>query len=163
MNGPRINKDRRTKPQRDFWRYNVLLFDHIELYVTDREKAVIWYEKTLGLTRAGDFDDWAKRGPLMISNGQNQMIALFEGPAQNGHPSRGFRRLAFRVNGEQFIDFIKSSMESFPEPLGRNELRDHGIAISVYFPDPFGNQLEITTYDHEPARKFMDTLPPEHG
>jgi len=31
----------------------------------------------------------------------------------------------------------------------RSEVFDHRKSFSVYFPDPYGNRLEVTTYDYE--------------
>jgi catechol-2,3-dioxygenase len=30
---------------------------------------------------------------------------------------------------------------------------DHGKSFSVYFSDPYGNRLEVTTYDYEAVRE----------
>ena len=32
-------------------------------------------------------------------------------------------------------------------------VRDHTTAFSAYFTDPFGNALEVTTYEHEDVRR----------
>ena len=40
-------------------------------------------------------------------------------------------------------------------PLGPENIQDHEKAISVYFSDPFGNLLEVTTYDHAKVRKEL--------
>ena len=95
---------------------------------------------------------------LMICNDEKQMIALFTGPAQAGHPVRGHRRLAFRVNADEFAQFIQDSVRWSDPPLGTESIQDHGRAISVYFPDPFGNPLEVTTYDYKNAKAFVNSL-----
>jgi len=37
------------------------------------------------------------------------------------------------------------------EELRELAVRDHGAARSVYFRDPYGHRLEVTTYDPSPA------------
>jgi hypothetical protein len=32
---------------------------------------------------------------------------------------------------------------------------DHGLAFSIYFCDPYGNRLEVTTYDHAHVRERL--------
>ena len=34
-------------------------------------------------------------------------------------------------------------------------LYDHETALSIYFSDPWGHNLEITTYDHDRARRAL--------
>ncbi len=133
-------------------------FDHVEIFVTDRPRACEWYERVLGFCAVEEFGGWADAGPLMISNGQKQMIALFTGPAQAEHPVRGLRRLAFRVSAEEFARFISESDSWAETPLGSESIQDHTLAMSVYFSDPFGNPLEVTTYEYEGAKSFVDSL-----
>jgi len=39
--------------------------------------------------------------------------------------------------------------------IQRSEISDHGKSFSVYFSDPWGNRLEVTTYDHEAVQANM--------
>jgi hypothetical protein len=39
---------------------------------------------------------------------------------------------------------------------------DHETAYSIYFSDPYGHHLEITTYDHEAARAELAGLTESH-
>jgi hypothetical protein len=32
---------------------------------------------------------------------------------------------------------------------------DHDLAFSIYFCDPYGHRLEITTYEHEAVREGL--------
>ena len=41
-------------------------------------------------------------------------------------------------------------------PLQADEAADHELAFSYYFQDPDGNHLELTTYDHEPVRRWLN-------
>ena len=133
-------------------------FDHVEIFVTDRSLACQWYGTVLGFHAVEEFSDWADTGPLMIANDERQMIALFNGPGQAGHQVRGLRRLAFRVSATEFARFVQGSTGWSEPPLGNESIQDHGRAISAYFSDPFGNPLEVTTYEYEDAKIFVNSL-----
>jgi catechol 2,3-dioxygenase-like lactoylglutathione lyase family enzyme len=53
------------------------------------------------------------------------------------------RHLAFRVDGSNFAR-ARERLEARGISVS---FQDHGIAHSIYFHDPDGHQLEITTYD----------------
>jgi catechol 2,3-dioxygenase-like lactoylglutathione lyase family enzyme len=136
-----------------------MIIDHIEIFVPDRSAAADWYRKVLGFQVVERLLDWAESGPLMISNdGGSQMIALFEGEPQATRPICGIRRLAFRTSGDDFAAFIRSSSTWSDPPLGLDDIEDHSRSVSVYFTDPFGNPLEVTTYDYEVGRRFLDSM-----
>lgn len=130
--------------------------DHIEIYVDDRTAASQWYGEVLGFHPVAKFAHWADGGPLMLTNATGQLIALFEGPPQRGHSVRGLRRIAFRASANDFAKFIKESARWSTPPLGLDAVEDHEMAVSVYFTDPFGTQLEVTTYEYEQAKQFVD-------
>ena len=130
-------------------RFSVRQIDHVELYVPDRATAADWYEHVLGLKRLTKTAAWADdpHGPLMISpDGGRTMVALFTGPPQGSAEPIGLCRLAFRVDGAGFLEFIAST---------EVEVKDHEVAFSAYFTDPWGNPLEVTTYDHQPVRQAL--------
>ena len=131
--------------------------DHIELFVPNREQAAQWYGEVLGFQILEEHRDWAtENGPLMISNdGGSTMIALFKGPPQGEREACGFRRLAFRVPAPEFLRFLESSSAWRRTPLGAEEIKDHEKAVSVYFADPFGNPLEVTTYEAAEVRAAL--------
>jgi catechol 2,3-dioxygenase-like lactoylglutathione lyase family enzyme len=131
------------------------MIDHVELFVPDRYAAAQWYERALGLTILREYESWASdpRGPLMISGDSGATkLALFQG-APPPHPDSGFRRVAFRLDGSRFAETIRRLGElhvhdSQGRPVSPAAVVDHGKAFSVYFSDPYGHQLEVTTYDH---------------
>jgi catechol-2,3-dioxygenase len=69
----------------------------------------------------------------------------------------GFSRLAFRVDADAFLAFVTRwehrGVADSGVPL---RIRDHTTAFSAYFTDPYGNALEVTSYDHEPVRRARD-------
>lgn len=125
--------------------------DHVELSVPDRHEAADWYGEALGFDIVAEFEHWAEQSgyPLMISpDGGDTMLALFEGSPANG--SGGFHRVAFRTSGRAFLTFL-DRLDSIPDidARGPGTVSDFGSAYSVFFRDPYGHSLEVTTYDYE--------------
>lgn len=124
--------------------------DHIEVFVPNREVAAAWYASVFGFHVVDRFRVWSldKGGPLMISaDDEQELIALFEGEPQGNQPEAGFRRLAFRLAGREFMEFIQTSSRWSRPPLRTADIKNHTLACSIYFSDPYGNRLEVTTYD----------------
>ncbi len=144
--------------------FTVDQIDHVELFVPDREEAAAWYQRTLGLTIVEEFRHWAvPKGPLMISTQNAQTkLALFVGEPMVNKPTAGFHITAFRVNGEKFIQFL-NRLGDYPvygnegEQLTWKDVRNHGKAFSIYFCDPWGHRLEVTTYDYEYVKNKLST------
>lgn len=135
--------------------FRVQQIDHVELFVPDQYEAAGWYRDIFGLEILKDFEHWANGGPLMISsNDGGTMLALFRGEPPGQRGTIGYRRVAFRVDGEGFLEFL-DRLEAHPvntsrgEPLKRSDVSDHGLSYSVYFLDPWGHPYEITTYDYD--------------
>lgn len=139
--------------------FKVDQIDHVELFVPDRYEAARWYRQTLGLEIVREREHWAvPGGPLMISSdGGHTMLALFEGEPRRSHPTAGFHRVAFRVSGTAFLQFLER-VKQFPVFSDTGDKVEelapvaHGQAFSVYFCDPHGNRFEITTYDEQEVR-----------
>ena len=119
--------------------------DHVALAVRDVERSIRWYGDLLGLERR--FADVWGDVPAFISAGTTS-IALFpvrDGAAKPppGRDSIAMLHLAFRVDAAGFAHA--------KEELTRRgiawEFSDHEVSHSIYFDDPDGHHLEITTYD----------------
>ncbi|HET9376838.1 MAG TPA: hypothetical protein VFO40_17830 [Chthoniobacterales bacterium] len=84
-------------------------------------------------------------------------LALFEGRPQGGAHPIGIRRIAFRIAGEDFLKFV-GNFDALKETnrIRRSEISDHEQSFSVYFADPYGNRLEVTTYEHELVRAQLE-------
>ena len=117
--------------------------DHVAIAVTDVERSVDWYCDVLGMERR--HPEWGSM-PTMVCAGET-CVALFpvEGEA-SPPPGRGaiaMRHLAFRVDRSGF----DRAQEDLRERGIAFEFMDHETAHSVYFADPDGHRLEITTYE----------------
>ena len=141
--------------------FQVRGIDHVELFVPDRRAAAEWYRRVLGFEILRDFEFWSEDagGPLMISpDGGRTKLALFEGPpAGRAREEVGIRRIAFATDGAGFLTFLKrlDSIELDDARGGRitaDRVVDHDAAFSIYFVDPWGTPLELTTYDVDAVR-----------
>jgi catechol 2,3-dioxygenase-like lactoylglutathione lyase family enzyme len=123
--------------------------DHVALAVRDIERSANWYIEVLGFERLheGMWDGV----PTFIGKG-NTGLALF--PASPDAKSTSSTRrdirmlhLAFRANRENFF----GAQDELRKRGIKFEFQDHEISHSIYFDDPDGHQIEITTYDLEGA------------
>ncbi|HVD94671.1 MAG TPA: VOC family protein [Candidatus Limnocylindria bacterium] len=119
--------------------------DHIALGVRDIERSAKWYIDVLGFERLheGMWDGV----PTFIGKG-NTGIALFPASHEATRPAHREVRmlhLAFRANRENFL----VAQRELKKRGIKFEFQDHEISHSIYFRDPDGHQLEITTYELE--------------
>ncbi|HEU4557790.1 MAG TPA: VOC family protein [Longimicrobium sp.] len=121
--------------------------DHVALLVRDVEASVRWYCGVLGLRRLYQ-EVWGSF-PAVVGTGGTS-LALFPVASADPHPPPGpdticARHVAFRVNAANFLA-AQAELKRLGIPF---EFQDHQAAHSIYFHDPDGHQLEITTYDLE--------------
>jgi hypothetical protein len=113
-----------------------------------------------------EYEFWAAdpRGPLMISSDKGSTkLALFEGAVDKGSFGSGFHLVAFRVAASGFVEFLKrlgdlQLRDHHERPVTIDSVVDHEKAYSIYFSDPYGHRLELTTYDCEPLRAALRNL-----
>ncbi|MCO5198882.1 MAG: VOC family protein [Anaerolineae bacterium] len=136
--------------------FRVQQIDHVELFVPDQHEAAHWYRHVLGLEILPQHEHWASDGgPLMISSDEGStMLALFVGEPRGMQPTAGFHRVAFRVDGPTFMQFIGrlSALQLTGEhgkQVSADDIADHEQAYSIYFCDPHGHRFEITTYEYD--------------
>lgn len=118
-------------------------FDHIHVYVANREKAATWFEQVLGFRVNIMLLPWADNvhGPLTIEDPTGKIhLALFT--SDEFIPQTA---IAFRADGKGFLGW-KSYLEEQKLLL---RCTNHKVAWSVYFSDPDQNMYEITTYEHD--------------
>jgi catechol 2,3-dioxygenase-like lactoylglutathione lyase family enzyme len=119
--------------------------DHVALAVRDVEQSANWYVDVLGFERR--YEEMWDGIPTFIAKG-NTAIALFpmrggrsKSPAGSNHIR--MLHLAFRANRENFL----GAQHELEKRGVKFEFQDHEISHSIYFRDPDGHHLEITTYD----------------
>lgn len=116
--------------------------DHIALHCASPERTMEWYVNTLGFAHVYP-GQWSGV-PIFLRLGST-FIALFprkEGDrAENAGP---VSHLAFRAATYRDFESAQAELSSKGVSFG---FEDHGISHSIYFVDPDGFHLEITTYD----------------
>ena len=141
--------------------FSVDAVDHIELYVEDQIRSIKWYDEIFGFKIIKELEFWSKSkgGPLFIGNMKNNIkIALFKGNQRN---DGSIRRIAFSVSGKNFLYFLHrlsdSPVFSFEKKITKDNVVDHDISYSIYFNDPDGNKLELTSYDYDLLHKHFSS------
>ena len=119
--------------------------DHVALSVSDVEHSAKWYIDVLGFKRR--FDGMWDGVPVFVGLGKTA-IALF--PMRSGKPTSSgsvagprILHLAFRTDRKGF-DGAQGELTNRGIPF---DFQDHEISNSIYFRDPDGHELEITTYE----------------
>ena len=117
--------------------------DHVALSVRDVELSARWYIDVLGFEHRwpGMWDGV----PTFIGKG-NTALALFPSSDSDAANTRrrgpGMLHLAFRATRAAFLA-AQQDLQGRGIPFS---FADHEISHSIYFRDPDGHELEITTY-----------------
>jgi len=124
--------------------FKIEALDHVALAVRDVERSAQWYADVLGFKRQheGMWDGV----PIFVGNG-DAAIALFPardkaGSTSHDHAPVRTLHFAFRADRENFLraqDELKKRAIAF-------DFQNHEISHSIYFRDPDGHEIEITTY-----------------
>ena len=128
--------------------FKLAQLDHVALSVGDLARSAEWYRAVLGLERR--FQEVWGDVPVMMCVG-NTCLALFPANSQQPgssqpEPRLAMRHVAFRADAPNFLA-AQAELRILKIPFS---FEDHKIAHSIYFNDPDGHKIEITTYleDH---------------
>ncbi len=116
--------------------------DHIHVYVPSRKQAADWYAKYLGFEVDKELEFWSRDegGPLTIVRGTSDIhLALFKSDSPQPYS------LAFGASAQEYLEwrqFLDARGIEFRES-------DHTRCWSIYFGDPFGNFIEVTSWEHQ--------------
>ena len=119
--------------------------DHIALSVRDVERSAKWYVDVLGFEPR--LTGMWNGIPTFIGKGTTA-IALFppRAPVSATAPDdRPIRMLHFAMRADR-NNFLSAQRELKERGIDF-EFQDHEISHSIYFSDPDGHELEITTYE----------------
>jgi catechol-2,3-dioxygenase len=119
--------------------------DHAALAVRDVERAANWYVEVLGFERR--FEGVWKGPPVFVGLGQTA-LALFPAKTEEANPlpdhaATRILHLALRADHKNFL----AAQRDLTSRGIAFHFADHEISHSIYFRDPDGHELEITTYD----------------
>jgi catechol 2,3-dioxygenase-like lactoylglutathione lyase family enzyme len=125
--------------------FEIDALDHVALSVRDVAHSAGWYIDVLGFRRLHK-EMW-NGIPVFVGNG-DAAVALFPASeavrsASADPASLRVLHFAFRANRKNFLraqDELKKRGTSF-------QFQDHEISHSIYFRDPDGHEIEITTYE----------------
>jgi catechol 2,3-dioxygenase-like lactoylglutathione lyase family enzyme len=121
--------------------------DHVALAVRDVERSADWYVEVLGFERR--FQGMWEGVPVFVARDKTA-IALFPAGSDQSNSSLsrqryGILHLAMRANRANFI----AAQQELTKRGIAFHFQDHEISHSIYFRDPDGIELEITTYELE--------------
>jgi catechol 2,3-dioxygenase-like lactoylglutathione lyase family enzyme len=121
--------------------FRTLGLDHVALSVRDQAASERWYGEVLGLERVHQ-EAWGDVPVMLVSEGTG--VALFRARAgEDGKPAVRILHVAFRVDRAAF-EAARSELEARGLEV---TFQDHVVSHSIYFRDPDGHQLELTTYE----------------
>jgi catechol 2,3-dioxygenase-like lactoylglutathione lyase family enzyme len=126
-------------------RFNISALDHVAIGVADVDRSCAFYARVLGFERL--FPEWDV--PIFMGT-DGFGLAIFDKeihPSPTGddvepHAVR-ILHFAFRVDRAGF-DAARSELAVDDFKL---TVSDHGISHSLYFRDPDGHLIELTTYE----------------
>jgi len=116
--------------------------DHVALRCPSPEATKEWYVNTLGFEHV--FPDQWGGIPIVLRLGST-LITLFPQKENEPPPANG-RAWHLALRAATYADFQSAQTELHARGVSF-QFSDHDIAHSIYFFDPDGFLLEITTYD----------------
>ena len=132
-------------------------FGHLGIDVIDIDQMVDFYINVLGF-KLTDRGIGGKAELAFLSRNPEEHHQIVMAATRKSNERTTINQISFRVNGFQEVrqaydHAIAAGIEGI-EPV------DHGSALSVYFPDPEGNRIEVYMatpwYIAQPHRELID-------
>lgn len=125
--------------------FKIEALDHIALAVRDVEHSAKWYADIFGFKR--EHEEMWNGVPVFVGNGK-AALALFPRGAETASTSRDrapvrILHFAFRTDRKSFR-CVQDELKERGVPF---DFQDHEVSHSIYFSDPDGHKIEITTYE----------------
>jgi catechol 2,3-dioxygenase-like lactoylglutathione lyase family enzyme len=119
--------------------------DHVALSVRDVKRSAQWYIDVLGFEREhenvwGDVPTFIGKGTTAIA-----LFPLRRSELRSIRPPAGPKMLHLAMRADR-KNFLIAQQELKQRGIGF-EFQDHQISHSIYFRDPDGHEIEITTYE----------------
>ena len=119
--------------------------DHVALAVQDVKRSADWYVDVLGFEHR--YHGMWEGVPVFVARDKTA-IALFPARSDHANPlvsrkAHGMLHLALRADRKNFL----AAQRDLTSRGIAFHFQDHEISHSIYFRDPDGIELEITTYD----------------
>ena len=121
---------------------NLEQIDHIALRCASLEVTKEWYISALGLEHV--FPDHGSGVPVILRLGSTFITLFPQKENEKLAPNGQAWHLAFRA--ATYVDFQSAQSELQTRYISF-QFQDHEMSHSIYFYDPDGLLLEITTYD----------------
>ncbi len=135
---------------------------HVGLYVSDFDQMLAFYQRIFGLA-VTDIDRGPKRSIVFLTadpTSHHQLVLVTGRPEGEQHL---VNQLSFRL--KTLASLRRVYQQLVDDRVPNLEPLTHGIAWSVYFPDPDGNRVEAYVdtpwYISQPHRTTIDLLEPE--
>jgi len=130
---------------------------HVVLRVTDRERAVRFYNGVLGLPLCARFDEQGIK-MAFFTLGNHHDFAVMEVSGEGSSRSAtavGLEHVAFNIGTT--LEELREAKTKLDEAGISTTPIDHEVTKSLYFEDPDGNRIEVyvdasDVWRHEPQR-----------
>jgi catechol 2,3-dioxygenase-like lactoylglutathione lyase family enzyme len=126
-------------------RFDISALDHVAIGVADVERSCAFYARVLGFERL--IPEWDI--PVVMGTG-GMGLAIFDkeihpSPTPDGTepPAVRIMHFAFRVDRAGF----DAAHRELADEDFKLTFTDHGVSHSLYFRDPDGHLVELTTYE----------------
>jgi catechol 2,3-dioxygenase len=116
---------------------------HVVLRVTDRERAVRFYNGVLGLPLCARFDEQGLK-MAFFTLGNHHDFAVMEVSGEGGAASptaAGLEHVAFNIGST--LDELREAKSQLDRAGIATTPIDHEVTQSLYFADPDGNRIEV--------------------